>query len=154
MMRPYLWFFVMCLTLSSVARGQSCDALNDLQWMLGNWEAQSEKRVTHESWVQVSPQTYEGAGHVVSKATGEISSAESIRLVAMSGEMFYIPKAAHNALPIAFKLTDCSSASVVFENKDHDFPRQLKYERVGSDSLFVYVSDGEKRGFVLRFGKK
>ena len=133
---------------------QPCDNLDSLAWMEGEWVAQGETYVTQESWVRVSAQTYEGAGRVTVAATGEERSTESMRLVVMSGEVFMLPKAAHNPFPTPFKLVECSGDAHVFENKEHDFPKQLTYTRVGSDSLHVIVSDGGTRGFKLRFGRK
>ncbi len=122
--------------------------------MIGDWIANDENRLTYETWKRVSPQTYEGTGTVALKATGEVRSSESIRLVAMLGEIFYIPKTEGNTLPIAFKLTGCLEGIATFENKAHDFPKQLKYQRIGNDSLHVNVSDGGSNGFVVRFGRK
>ena len=154
-MRTLLIALIVILTPASFeANGQPCDTLEPLQWILGEWEAQGENLVTWESWDQVSPQTFEGSGRVTMKANGELRSEESIQLVEMSGEVFYLAKAAHNELPIAFKLTRCSGERAVFENQKHDFPRQLVYKRSGNDSLHVHVSDGGEKGFVLRFSKK
>ena len=151
-MKRILSVFLLTVFLApSSAIAQVCDALNSLQWILGEWVAQDEKHFTYETWTSVSAQTYEGEGTVTLKATGEVRSRESLRLVAMSGEIFMIPKAEHNTLPIAFRLTSCLDDTALFENKAHDFPRQLKYQRVGEDSLHVYVSDGDSRGFAIRF---
>ncbi len=134
-------------------RAQPCDSLGAVHWLLGDWVAQDAKRITRESWRQISPDTFEGAGSVTSRATMDVQSSESMRLVAMSGEVFYIAKAAHNTLPIGFKLVRCTHDTALFENPDHDFPKQLTYRRGDRDSLIVHVSDGASRGFTLRFGQ-
>ena len=136
------------------ATSQPCDSLNALEWILGDWTARGAKNITIESWSRVSPETFEGRGVVTSKDTGEVRSTESMRLVTMSGEVFMIPKAAHNEMPTPFKGTACSEGLAVFINKEHDFPKELKYEQTDPDSLYVYVSDGEANGFVLRFGRQ
>ena len=77
-------------------------------------------------------------------------SQESLRLVEMSGEVFYVAKVGHNDLPIAFKLTSGSDDRAVFENPQHDFPKRLEY-RLTEGRLVVTVSDGGTRGFTLDF---
>ena len=149
----FVSFLVLSVMPTSIF-AQSCDALNALDWILGDWAARDEKHVTHETWTRVSAKTYEGTGTVILKSTGENRSSESMRLVEMSGAVFYIPKAAHNAFPIAFRLASCTEGSAIFENKNHDFPKQLKYQRVGADSLHAYVSDGGSKGFVVRLGRE
>ena len=133
---------------------QSCESLEAFLWMEGEWVAQGKTYTTYESWHQVSPYTMEGEGRVVTKETGEQRSTESIRLLYMAGDIFMLPKAGHNTLPTPFKLGHCVDDRAVFENKAHDFPKQLMYQRVGDDSLYVRVSDGGEKGFTLRFGRK
>ena len=115
--------------------------------------ALGKSNVTYEAWKQVSTGTMEGNGRVMQRETGEVRSTESMRLVEMSGDVFMLPKAEHNELPIAFKLVKCSEREAIFENKAHDFPTQLKYNHIGQDSMYVSVSDGGTKGFVLRFGR-
>ena len=152
-MIKYLFVLSLFFLTTSTSAAQTCDSMDAFQWMEGEWVAESEKYKTYESWTRVSGKTYEGAGRVVVSSTGEERSTESIRLVEMSGEIFMLPKAAHNTFPTPFKLEQCREGEVLFENKTHDFPTQLKYVLVGSDSMHVYVSGSDSKGFVVRFGK-
>ncbi|MBX2818803.1 MAG: hypothetical protein KTR29_03950 [Rhodothermaceae bacterium] len=145
--------FLLVLT-TSTSSAQVCDSMDDFEWMEGEWVAESEKYRTYENWTRVSTKTYEGEGRVVAVATGEERSTESIRLVEMSGEIFMLPKAAHNTFPTPFKLEQCGEGEALFENKTHDFPTQLKYVHVGSDSMHVHVRGSDSKGFVVRFGRQ
>lgn len=126
----------------SLALADGCGSLERAEWLLGHWTG--ERGVT-ESWKQAGDRTYEGHGF-------DGKSSESLRLVEMSGEVFYIAKVAHNELPVAFKLAICGDDLLVFENPAHDFPRRIEYRRDG-DALTVRVSDGAERGFDLKFFK-
>lgn len=99
----------------------------------------------------ISPHTFEGIGETRSTINHELSSSESLRLVEMSGENYYIAKVAHNPRPISFKLVDCGARRVVFENPDHDFPSKLDYRAVGADRLTVEVSGDAGEMFSLHF---
>ena len=39
-----------------------------------------------------------------------------------------------------FVAIEVSDRSVVFENPEHDFPQQIGYSRVGSDSLLAFIA--------------
>ena len=133
------------------AFGEACQSLATLQWMLGAWKAQDERSATLESWDQVSPTTFEGRAEVVQKHSGETGDLETLRLVEMSGVVYYIAKVGHNDLPVAFKALECSDAGATFVNPDHDFPKRLVYRLEGGDRLTVDVSDGGSKGFSLEF---
>ncbi|MEM8933092.1 MAG: DUF6265 family protein [Acidobacteriota bacterium] len=122
----------------------ACSSLADIDWIVGRWVA--EDGSSGESWTRVSPSTFEGVGRVG-------STEESLRLVEMSGQVFFLAKVDHNPMPTPFHATTCSAEQAVFENPEHDFPRRLDYQRDG-DSLTVTVSDGETRGFQLRWQRR
>jgi hypothetical protein len=130
---------------------ESCDSLVTIQWLLGRWQAENDGILTHESWSQVSPSTYEGRGEVTRKVSGIRDGVETLRLVEMSGGIYYIAKVSHNDLPVAFRAVSCSDEAAVFANPEHDFPKQLAYRRKTVDGLEVEVSDGASRGFTLEF---
>ncbi len=136
------------------ALAQACSTLAGMHWLLGAWRAEGEQVFTDESWTQVSPSTFEGRGEATVKASGEKQGLETLRLVEMSGGIYYIAKVGHNALPIAFQAIHCSDDSAVFENPQHDFPKRLAYRRKGADGLVVEVSDGAAKGFALEFTRR
>jgi len=128
-MNKYQALLILTFFLSlwpSRALTQPCDSLDTVRWILGKWLAQDDNTFTYETWRQISPRTFEGMGEVTRKATMEKQSMETLRLVEMSGEIFYLAKVGHNALPIAFKLVHCADEVVIFENPLHDFPKRLE----------------------------
>ena len=144
---------ILLLAVSSTAvYGQSCDSLESLGWIVGEWVAEHEEVITREKWTRVSAHSFEGVGGITRKATGE-KSGETLRLVEMSGEIFYIAKVSQNPLPVAFRLTHCAAGAATFENAAHDFPKKLEYRLENEASLVVTVSDGADKGFQLHFSK-
>ncbi len=129
----------------------ACSSLDELRWLLGDWAADGSKSSFHESWVEISPHTFEGTGIERSKADGKIRSGEVLRIVEMAGGVFYISKVTHNDLPVAFGLSECEGGRFVFVNPAHDFPRRIQYERSGQGGLTVRVNDGADKGFSLEF---
>ncbi|MFQ5652713.1 MAG: DUF6265 family protein [bacterium] len=118
--------------------------LEKMRWLLGVWRRESDRGLTHETWRKLSDRTFEGESVRISKASGDTVFTESLRLVQMQGELFYLPKVAENAYPVPFKLVAFQGNRVVFENPEHDFPQRIIYYREDADSLTVTVEGATK----------
>ncbi len=127
--------------------------LHSLDPLVGEWQAQTKKSVVNESWRKVSEQSFEGQGQSYDLA-GTLKDSEELRLVQMQGAVFYLAKVKHNPLPVAFTLTSCKNNKFRFENRNHDFPKQLDYQLLSTDVLQVDISDGAGKGFQLSFHKQ
>ncbi len=163
----YIVFSALCLQISSV---QAACTLDQLKWLSGEWQAKMGQSTVLERWQVLSNNTFEGEGRTIA-ADGKVKQQESLRLVQMQQQIFYLAKVAHNPLPVAFKLEECAAGRLKFVNMAHDFPKQLDYvlQQSAADpsvpalpsehksenlQLQVYVSDGAGKGFTLLFTKK
>lgn len=150
---------VLSLAVVKAQGAEECSSLNQLQWLEGTWYEQkasqentsTEKpsKQTVEQWTVVSPYTLEGSGSVIER--GNKTHIESLRIVKMSGEVFYIAKVKHNSLPIPFKLIRCSDGQYFFENQNHDFPKRIDYYKIDEKTMRVKVSEDGVKGFVVNF---
>lgn len=131
-----------------------CKSLQSIEWLLGNWESVSSKNIVIESWQKISPQTFEGKGQTSSKATNKVTLKESLRLVEMSDEVFYLAKVGHNQYPVPFKLVECGKDFAFFENTTHDFPNRIEYRLIKGNELVVSVKSNKGKGFKINFKKK
>ena len=139
------------LALPGCAGAMECHSLSAARWMLGDWIAGDWKSVSHESWIERGPQTFEGRGSERTLADGKIMNSEELRLVEMAGGVYYLAKVKQNELPVAFALTECSADRLVFENPAHDFPRRLEYSHAAAARMAVTISDGTNPGEALSF---
>jgi Domain of unknown function (DUF6265)/Domain of unknown function (DUF4440) len=137
----------------ALAHAAPCGSLAELRWLIGGWVAASGASEFRESWTEVSDVTFEGAGVELATPEGKIRSSEALRLVQMAEGVFYVAKVAHNALPVAFRLSDCREGRYVFENPSHDFPRRIEYLKTGEGGLTVRVGTESDRGFTLEFSR-
>ncbi|WP_206485851.1 DUF6265 family protein [Thalassotalea sp. G2M2-11] len=142
---------LLCLVFHSAVQANTCKTLESLTWLVGHWNSKSEKLNINESWKQVSSKTFEGSGYTYSVEKNQMISAETLRLVEMSGEIFYIAKVANNDLPVAFKLTSCTAETAVFENAEHDFPKKLSYQLTKDKNITVFVSGENGEGFSIQY---
>ncbi|MBU2500506.1 hypothetical protein KJ682_04160 [bacterium] len=118
--------------------------LDPLAWMLGRWV--DTEGGAEETWTALSPDTWEGRATVG-------GTTESLRIVHMAGEIFYLAKVDHNPLPVAFRLVECEEGRVRFANPAHDFPTELAYDLAGDGTMNVTVSGSDGKGFTLVFAR-
>ena len=145
-----LFLSLLCLVCAPAFAHCELHLLNPL---VGEWQAQTKNSVVSESWRKISEQSFEGLGKT-HDTTGTLKDSEELRLVQMQGAVFYLAKVKHNPLPVAFALTSCLNNRFRFENKDHDFPKQLDYQLISAEVLQVDISDGAGKGFRLSFHKQ
>lgn len=148
-------FSSIALILASFVHTQAwsaCRTLDQLGWLLGDWEAEADTGFQQESWQRASNTTFEGIGKALS-AQRNITFSESLRLVSMQREIFYLAKTRQNTLPIAFKAVECGDQNAVFENLSHDFPQRLRYSKRGK-RLVVDVRDVSGKGFTINYVKQ
>ncbi len=145
--KPALLLF--CLLSATCFGATPCRSLTALEGLVGVWESRSGDQLFRERWTQVSEDTFEGQGEAYTENAPQ--SSESLRLLSMSNQVFYLAKVNHNPLPVAFVLSSCAANTFVFENSGHDFPKQITYRLTGDAQLSVRVSDGKDKGFTLDF---
>ena len=139
---------------STSLSAENCRSLDAANWLLGPWIATDGDRTVTETWQKLSETTFEGTGVTTRGASRTIVDGESLRLLQMEQGVFYVSKVAHNRLPIAFELTQCSSQRLLFENPAHDFPRRLEYIRDADGGMTVHVTDSGSKGFTLNFKRQ
>lgn len=149
-MRPLFRQFL-CLVfvvgISGNGLAQSSCQLDELRWLVGQWQMDSEQGQVFESWQQVSPLSFEGRGWRVQHH--QVTASEALRLVQMQDQVFYLAKVTENPMPVAFLLVACDETMAVFENPQHDFPQRLTYRQRENSQLQVRVEDLDGAGFEL-----
>jgi hypothetical protein len=129
--------------------------LKELDWIVGEWKRDGRRGEVYESWQRLSDRTIEGDSWIVSSSDGKEYPIESLLLIEMAGELFYIPKVAENEYPVPFRRTSMEPGHVVFENPTHDFPQKIIYHRNGDHGLTVTIvgpgQGGESRQVDFHF---
>ena len=142
---------VLLIVFANTSLSQTCDSIEQIEWILGTWQSEKLGRSTSETWIQVSDNTFEGIG---SSQTASGKFVETLRIVKMAEQVFYIAKTPGNLFPVAFELKECRDNRAVFENVKHDFPQKLDYQLVSNDTLKIVVSSKESKGFTLTLHAK
>jgi hypothetical protein len=118
---------------------KSTNDLSILDWLSGTWEYKSEQNITIEKWEKQSTKTIEGFTTVRKIDAEEPGFSESLRILSMKGDVFYLAKVDQNEMPVPFKLVSAEGAGYVFENRQHDFPQRITYFKQNADSMIVRV---------------
>ena len=128
------------------------EILTKIDKLPGEWHSEKNTSITVEHWEKISEKTYEGYGKFINKTDRTEVMTESLRLVEMSGEIFYLAKVSHNKFPVPFKLIESNDTTLIFENSEHDFPKRIEYSFTGNDKMNVTVGSGEK-AFTIEFDR-
>lgn len=145
---------IILISLTGQVVAEAQESLDELDWILGVWVQESERETMEERWIRLNSTTFEGTGSSVSKSERGKITEESLLLVAMSGEIFYMAKVAHNEFPVPFRLTSLGPSHAIFENSNHDFPQKLTYTVRSENELTVEVSGESGKGFTIHFEKR
>lgn len=140
-------FMVTLLLVSINASANNCSSLNNFDWLLGKWQTENAQTLTTEIWHKISKNTFEGTGQTA-------NNLETLRLLAMSGDIFYLAKVSHNLVPIAFKLIECKDKSFTFANHQHDFPNKIEYRRINNKVIQITVSGQEGKSFTIQLHRQ
>ena len=149
-----IWGVILLLIVSTAGMSTDCRQLSQLDWLLGEWHMDGMSSTVTERWHRVSEASFEGLGSTTSKANPAQTTSESMRLVDMSGELFFLAKVPNNPLPVAFVASGCEPGRVLFSNEGHDFPQYLAYQMAADGTLKVQVSSRSNPGFVLAYRKR
>jgi hypothetical protein len=118
-----------------------------LNGLKGVWGMPVKNGVLYEQWVIESDSVMKGNSY---KTAGtDTILLEKVTLHFNNGMITYTSVAANqnNNQPVDFKLVAIKKDQYIFENKAHDFPQQITYKLVGTDSLFASINGTTKNGF-------
>jgi hypothetical protein len=118
---------------------RAAGTLDELRWLAGTWKRDGAPAASYETWRSSSDRTLEGEGWREGAEPGTRQVLETLLLVEMGGEIFYVAKVPENPYPVPFKLTSLADGRAVFENPGHDFPTRVGYERQADGSVLAWI---------------
>jgi len=145
--KPRRVFALLFLLALAGATTAGASGLDDLRWLEGTWKRETSRGAHYETWRVLSERTFEGEAYVVGASGGTKTVTESLLLVEMGGEVFYIPRPRENPYPVAFRLVETTEDAVTFENPAHDFPKKIIYAKGPDGSLIASIEgpvDGQE----------
>jgi len=127
---------VFALTISATHPAHA-GGLNALGWMAGSWAGEQNGKREEEHWMAPRGDLMVGM-HRDSRA-GKPASFEFFRIQEREDGVYYLTQPG-GAPVTAFKLVEQGARSVVFENKEHDFPQRIIYWQERPDELRAKIA--------------
>ena len=115
------------------ATAQSVPSLSAAQWLVGCWtRPEARGGQTVERWMAPEANGMFGSSRMIRGDT--VRSYELLFLTAAKGKLSYVAHLA-GQLPTAFHATTANDSLLVFEDPEHDFPKEVRYRKVNADSI-------------------
>jgi len=114
----------------------------NFSWMSGDWYMRTDEVTIHEHWDGISEHVMEGYSTTVGK-DGDTLAAESLRIIKIDGQHYYIAKSSKKVQPTTFEMVVDSIRKVSFYNAKNDFPQWITYQRL-DDSLYATIKNTQK----------
>lgn len=150
---------LLCLCLLSCAdEQQKAGKMDKMDWLLGFWETENSGGSVTESWLRNTDSTFAGVGKF-KDSTGRVLSTEEITIVLRNDKLLYIPTVSNqnNGMPIVFAEVQFADTVVVFENKEHDFPQRIAYQKLTDSTILAYIEgdiEGENQRIEFSYSKR
>lgn len=137
------------MTTAIAAQFKSSE-FNELKKLEGYWMMPSENGRLVEEWKIVNENTLKGRGYELINT--DTAYGETIQLNFIDGNITYTVTVfdQNDGKPVTFRLVSAKKGKFTFENKAHDFPRQIIYAPEG-DKLNVTLTGKENKEVVMQF---
>ncbi len=111
----------------------------------GTWKMTTKNGTLYESWSKPNNFTLKSTSYKV-KANGDTVLLESVVLTQTRSGVFYnsTVKDQNDGKAVPFKLSSINNKTFVFTNEEHDYPKRIVYEFIGTDSLHAWIDGGEE----------
>ena len=139
-MKKISLILLLLLTILSCKKGEKTNLLNEIDWLIGTWENNSDKGNLLEIWKKENDSVYSGQSFYI-KAKDTLHF-ETIQLKQISDSLLYRSsvKGQDNDLALDFRLTSKTQNQFVFENPKNDYPTKIVYKLITRDSLVAIIS--------------
>ena len=107
---------------------------------VGNWNMDDPELKSYDVWTKVNDSLYSGKSFTMN------TQKEELALIQNGNDWYFVAlvKGENNDQPIPFKLIKQTKSKFIFENKEHDFPKQIEYNFRSENNLVVYIRGNGK----------
>ena len=119
--------------------------ISQLNWLEGSWWTGKGKMVFYEIWNKTSADTISGHGFMINNMDTVFS--EKLRIYVKGADILYTATVSdqNEGKTIPFNLVNLKDDIFVFENKEHDFPDKISYQKKSDNKLLV-IAEGNQDG--------
>lgn len=132
----------------------SCNSESPYAFLKGKWEIDSGDRPQYEYWEESeSGEGLIGRSYIL--LDGEEQDLESLEIRHEGDDIVLVATVLNQnaGLPIRFELNQDETEWLSFENPEHDFPKEIRYQKVTDDRLQVEVLGAGDTGFEMTYNR-
>jgi len=120
-------------------------------FLQGTWKM--ENKEIYEHWDKLNDKTLKGFSYKLNN--GQMKVSEYLEIKQHDNHIVYTASVINQnqGKSVDFKLIKTDS-TFTFENPNHDFPKQIVYQKLSDTEIFVQVSDGNEKGFAYKMTKQ
>ncbi len=136
-------------TTYCVAQNGGC--VEKISWLSGTWKMQNNETVIVEEWTDKGS-TLAGKSYEVKGKDTAISETSSMSCIAGKLVFTFFPvlkDAGDDRKPVNFVLISEDNNTFIFENKSHDFPQRVVYQKLNDHECHAWI-EGEEDGEVTK----
>lgn len=124
-------------------------SLKKFDFLLGSWELNTIDGKITEHW-KSGAKTYLGASYKHTNK-GDSALSETVIIQQLHGSWFYSVTGykKNNMGTTHFRLISSKKNTLVFEDREHDFPQQIGYKLKEKDKLFAWIA-GKNKGKEMK----
>jgi uncharacterized protein YciI len=137
--------------LAMLLPGAFASAQSNLpEFLQGTWKV--ENKEVYEHWDKINEASFKGMSY--SLEGGKMAISEYLDIAEIDNEVIYTATVLHQnqGEGIQFKLLTTDS-TYSFVNHNHDFPKEIVYQKLSESEVIVHLSDGNERGFAYKMHK-
>jgi hypothetical protein len=114
--------------------------IDEFSWLAGAWEFAYDGNVITEVW-RINDDSTLSSASFGRDSTGNEIALEKIELRKRNSKLYYVPVVTgqNQGRETLFEVTHADKSSFTAENKTHDFPQLIRYEKKGADSIYAFV---------------
>ena len=125
-------------------------------WILGSWENKSAEGILTEIWAKTNDSTFQGQSYFIKEK--DTIHFETMILQQIGENLTYntTVKGQNEDKPVSFSLAETTENMLVFENKKHDYPQKISYQKNAKNNLITIISgvtDGKTTTEKYTFAK-
>lgn len=136
--------------------------LNELQWLLGNWEHEDDGMISKEKWIKTNDDTYVGMSFRLLRSDTVFAEKMVLRkgndgLTLTVSSLEGNREGNREGNPVHFKRISSPDKKFIFENKNHDFPQRIIYTNPQMDKIHAWIEGdvlGEMQRIDFHFTRK
>jgi hypothetical protein len=145
-MKLFLLVLFVSIAYASDAQVQSTDART---WLTATWKQKGDAFEKCDRHAYRT--TLESVGFKISKQN-DTTLLEKVSIRFEKGNFYAVADAAQNTTPVGLKIVETTPQYFPAGNAEHDFPKYIRCQRVGSKTLYATVG-AEKEKCTIHFTK-